>query len=113
MFSPSTWPSDSSALARYGYSEIQLLATHFEVPLKTRNYDPDAYFNEWAKMKLLTQELLQVNRKRKYLALWQRILNESELNNLLNILGLVKIILPSYTCSNSHLRERLFFNEKN
>ena len=77
VFSPSTWPSNSSALARYGYSEIQLLATHFEAPLKARNYDPEACLNEWAELKLRVQELLRMNPKLKYLALWQRILNES------------------------------------
>ena len=94
VFSTSTWPSDSLTLARYGYSKIQLLAPHFKAPLKARNYDPEACLNEWAELKLRVQELLRMNPKLKYLALWQRILNESEkTHNLLNILGLVKIIL--------------------
>ena len=78
VFSPSTWLSNSSALARYGYSEIQLLATHFEAPLKARKYDLEACLNEWGKLKLRKQELIRVNPKLKYLALWQRILNESK-----------------------------------
>ena len=52
VFSPSTWLSNSSTLARYGYSEIQLLATHFELPLKARKYDLEACLNEWAKLNI-------------------------------------------------------------
>ena len=102
VFSPSTWPSDSSALARFGYSEIQLLAKHFETSLKTRHYEPAACINEWAELKLRIQELLQLNPRQKYLALWQRILHEFEGNpNLTNILALMRIVfvIPVQTAS--------------
>ena len=97
VFPPSTWPSDSSELARYGYTEIQQLTRHFEAPLKARNYEPEACLNEWAELKLQVQELLRMNP-----TLWQRILNESQTNpNLSNILALLRIILviPVQTAS--------------
>ena len=61
MFSPSTWPSDSSALARFGSSEIRVLATHFENPLNSRHYDPEVCVDEWAELKLRIQELQKVD----------------------------------------------------
>ena len=85
VFSPSTWPSDSSALARFGYSEIQVLAAHFENPLKSRNYKTEGCIDEWAELKLRVQELLKLDPKQKYLALWKRILCESGDNPNLKI----------------------------
>ena len=102
VFSPTMWPSDPAALARYGYSEVQLLAEHFKGPLRSRNFNPDLCINEWPELKLRVQELLKLDPRLKYLALWQRILNESgDSPNLKNILGLVRIVLviPVQTAS--------------
>lgn len=41
VFSPSTWPSDSSALASCGHTETLQFASHFEIPLRARSYEPE------------------------------------------------------------------------
>ena len=89
LFSPSVL-----ALARYGYTKIQQLTKHFEASIKAQNYEPEACLNEWAELKLRVQELLQLNPTLKCLAMWQRILNESQTNpSLSNIIALLRIIL--------------------
>lgn len=47
IFSPFTWPSDHSALAKFGYDEVCLLSTHFSHPLRQRGYVPESCVDEW------------------------------------------------------------------
>lgn len=42
VFSPHTWPSESSALAEFGYDNIRKLSTHFTLPLQQQGYSPDS-----------------------------------------------------------------------
>ena len=94
VFSPFTWPSDRSALERFGYDDIRLLSAHFSYPLRRRGYTPESCVDEWPELKLRVQEILSTEPTIKYLALWQRILTEHKMEPALcNILALVRITL--------------------
>lgn len=94
VFSPFTWPSDQSALCKFGYDEIRLLSTHFSHPLQQRGYVPEFCVDEWPELKLVVKEMISKEPSMKYLPMWQRILNEYKLQPALtNILALVRITL--------------------
>ena len=94
VFSPSTWPSDSSVLARFGYEQIRLLSDHFSRPLQHRGYEPELCVDEWPELKLKVVRMISLEPSLEYLTLWKRILSEGPMqSSLKNILALVKIIL--------------------
>ena len=102
IFSPFTWPSDHSALAKFGYDEVCLLSTHFSHPLRQRGYVPESCVNEWPELKLRVQEIRSLEPTLGYLPLWQRILNEGKMQPAIaNILALVKIslVIPVQTAT--------------
>ena len=72
VFSPSTWPSDSSVLARFGYEEIHLLSNHFSGPLQHRGYKPELCVDEWPELKLKVVHTLSLEPSMQYLNLWRR-----------------------------------------
>ena len=94
VFSPSTWPSDRAVLAEFGYGEIRLLSHHFSCTLQHRGYEPCA--DEWPELKsrVVDVDTLSLEPSLQYLDMWQKILNDSQLQpSLKNVLALVKIIL--------------------
>ena len=101
VFSPTTWPSDPTALARFGYDQIHLLSTHFSQALE-RGYIPESCIEEWPELKRRVQEIRTLEPTVKYLHvyIWQRILNET-LPSLTNILALLRItlIIPVQTAT--------------
>ena len=46
IFSPLTWPSDHSTLAKFGYDEVRLLSTHFSHLLQQRGCVPESCVDE-------------------------------------------------------------------
>ena len=51
IFSLFIWPSDHSALAKFGYDEVRLLSTHFSHLLQQRGYVPESCLGEWPELK--------------------------------------------------------------
>lgn len=102
IFSPFTWPSDHSALARFGYEEVSLLSAHFSQPLLQGGYAPESCVDEWPELKLRVQEIHSLKLLVKYLPMWQRILNEGKTQPAIaNILALVRIslVIPVQTAT--------------
>ena len=102
IFSPFTWPSDHSALAKFGYDEVCLLSTHFSHPLRQTGYMPESCVDEWPELKLRVQEIRSLEPMLGYLPMWQRILNEGKMQPAIaNILALVKIslVIPVQTAT--------------
>ena len=94
VFSPFSWPTESSAFAIFGYSEIQQLSSHFAYPLQQQGYSPESCIEEWPELKLRVREILSNDPSTKYLPMWQKILNENKDNPALgNISALLRIIL--------------------
>ena len=94
VFSPFSWPTESSAFAAFGYSEIQQLSSHFAYPLQHQGYSPDSCIEEWPELKLRVREILTKEPTMKYLPMWRRILNEYKENPALtNVLALLRIVL--------------------
>ena len=94
VFSPFCWPSDSTALAQFGYDEIRLLSSHFSHPLQHRGCSPESCVVEWPELKLRVQEILSTDPTIKYLPMWQRVLHEYEEHlELSNVLALLQIVL--------------------
>ena len=83
VFSPSTWPSDSSALVSFGYDQICQLSTHFSHTLQQRGYTPESCVDEWPELKLRVQESCSIEPTLQYLTMWQNILKESKTSHLL------------------------------
>jgi len=52
VFSPTTWPSDPTALAKFGYDQIHLLSTHVSQALVERGYTHESCIKEWPELKL-------------------------------------------------------------
>ena len=116
VFSPFTWPSDRSALERFGYDDIRLLSAHFSYPLRQRGYTPESCVDEWPELKLRVQEILSTEPTIKYLALWQRILTEHKMEPALcNILALVRItlVIPVQTAATLERGFSLMLRTKN
>lgn len=91
---PFTWPSDHSALVRFGYDEVRLLSGHFSQPLQQKGYTPESCVDEWPELKLRVQEICSLEPLVGYLPMWQRILNEGKTQPAIgNILALVRISL--------------------
>ena len=94
VFSPFCWPSDSAALAQFGYDKIRLLSSHFAQPLQHRGYSPESCIDEWPELKQRVREILSTEPTIKYLPMWQRVLHEyKEHPALPNVLALLQIVL--------------------
>ena len=94
VFSPFSWPTESSALAAFGYSEIQQLSSHFALLLQHQGYLPESCIEEWPELKLRVREIYTKEPTMQYLPMWRRILNEYKENPALtNVLALLRIVL--------------------
>ena len=58
VFAPSSWPTDSSSFAAFGYSDIQQLGSHSIYPLHEQGYSPESCIEEWPELKLRVKEIL-------------------------------------------------------
>ena len=94
VFSPHSWPRESSSLAGFGYDEISLLSSHFSLPLQHAGCSPECCCEEWPELKLRARQILTKEPSVSYLLMWKRILEEYKDNPVLtSILGLLRITL--------------------
>ena len=56
VFSPFCWPTEASALAAFGYSEVQQLCSHFAYALQQQGYSPESCIEEWPELKLRVRD---------------------------------------------------------
>ena len=75
VFSHFSWPTESSALAAFCYSEIQQLSSHFALLLQHQGYLPESCIEEWPELKLRVREICTKEPTMQYLPMWRRILN--------------------------------------